>query len=69
MKFYEISNKIRTRCIPSICSSEVISHVVSILTYIFVSKIPAVSGTERQVPDSSATDRIARFHVSDRSRK
>ena len=70
MKAYEISNNIRTRCISPKRSSEVISHLVLQLIYFyFVSKIPAVSGPERQVPDCSGTNQIAGFHVLHRSRK
>ena len=34
----------------------------------YVSKIPAVSGPERQVPDRSGANQIAGFHVPDRAK-
>ena len=36
---------------------------------LIVSKVHALSGPERQVPDRSGTNQIAGFHVPDRSRK
>ena len=70
MKAYDISNNIRTRCISPKRSSEVISHLVLQLIYFyFVSKIPAVSGPERQVTERSETNQIAGFHVRNRSRE
>ena len=59
MKACEIPNSIRARCISPKRSSEVISHLVSELTYFyFVCKIPA----------TISTNEIAGFHVPDPSR-
>ena len=65
MKVYEISNNIRTRSISPKRSSEVISHLVALLTYFKYS----LKHEQQCFIDCPGTNQIAGFHVLDRSRK